>query len=76
MSRPIYEIAYDIQDHWPKVWYGAVPYLDAMYSLNDLSDWYYYDTADTIVRYFLANAQTWHGKHANRIRKELRALLK
>ena len=34
MPRPIYEIARDVRRHWPKVWFGAVPYLDAMSSLN------------------------------------------
>jgi hypothetical protein len=76
MSRPIYEIAHDIQEHWPKVYFAAVPYLRAMFYLNDISDRYYYDSAETIVLHFLVNATTWRGEDARRIKAELRALLK
>jgi hypothetical protein len=75
MTRPLYAIARDIRSDWAKPYFGAVPYLDAMSSLDSISDNYYYDTADSVVRYFLANASTWRGDTARRIKAELKAML-
>ncbi len=74
--RPLRIIARDIQNHWSNVWFGAVPYLDAMKQLDSIHDDYYEDTAESVVRYFLANAQTWKGEDARRIKKELNQMLK
>ncbi len=74
--RPLSRIAADIKVLWPKVNYAAVPYLDAMQTLTSITDRYYEDSADSIVRYFLANATTWRGEDARIIKAELRALLK
>lgn len=75
IHRPLYDIAREIRNTWPKPYFGAVPYLAAMASLDKITDHYYADTADTIVRYFLANAGTWRGEDARRIKTELKALL-
>lgn len=75
MSRPLFEIAAEIQADWSKVYFGAVPYLDAMHTLTSITDHYYLDTADLIVRYFLANANTWRGETARRVKTELKAML-
>jgi hypothetical protein len=75
-NRPIHEIARDIRSNWPKVNYAAAPYLDAMRELNAISDKYLYDSGASIVRYFLANASTWRGTEAKRIKLELNAMLK
>ena len=75
-NRPIYEIARDIRANWPKVNYAAAPYLAAMRELNAISDKYIYDTGASVVRYFLANASSWRGTEAKRIKLELNALLK
>jgi hypothetical protein len=74
--RPLYQIAGEIAMNWPKPYFGAVPYLEAMYSLNSLSDNYYDDSAKSIVRYFLSNAMTWKGETARRIKAELNLMLK
>lgn len=74
-TRPIYEIADEIRKDWAKVYFGAVPYLDAMSNLHLITDAYYLDTADSIVRYFLANAGTWRGETARRIKAELKEML-
>jgi hypothetical protein len=75
--RPIFEIANEIRKDWgSKVNYGAVPYLDAMSSLDSISDVYILDTGRSIVAYFLANARTWTGETAKRVKKELNAMLK
>ena len=75
MARPINEIARDISRDWSKPYFGAVPYLDAMRQLQSIDDQYYYDSADSVVRYFLANAATWRGETAKRIKEELRSML-
>jgi hypothetical protein len=75
-NRPLYEIARDIRTNWPKVNYAAAPYLAAMRNLNAISDKYIYDTGASVVRYFLANASSWRGPEAKRIKLELNAMLK
>lgn len=74
--RALSTIAADIRQHWPKVYFGAVPYLDAMRSLTRITDNYYADDARSVVLYFLSNATTWRGEDARRIKAELKALLK
>ena len=76
MSRPLYKIAADVRMNWAKVNYAAEPYLRAMEQLNSIDDMYYYDTADSVVRYFLANANTWRGETARRVKAELKGMLK
>lgn len=73
--RSLSTIAADIRRHWPKVYFGAVPYLDAMSSLDSITDNYYYDSAESIVLYFLSNATTWKGYDARRIKAELKSML-
>ena len=75
-TRPLHVIAREIRKTWPKVNFGAVPYLEAMGTLNSISDNYYLDSAKSIVLYFLANAGTWRGEDARRIKAELKALVK
>ncbi len=75
--RPLHEIAHEILKDWgPKVNYGAKPYLDAMFSLDKITDMYYADTAKSVVAYFLSNASTWRGETAKRIKAELKGMLK
>lgn len=76
MTRPIREIAAEIRKDWKKPYFGAVPYLTAMFTLNSIKDNYYYDTGSSIVGYFLANATTWRGETARRVKKELNQMLK
>lgn len=75
-DRPLYKIAADIRANWVKVNYAAEPYLDAMGGLTSISDRYFHDDADSIVRYFLSNATSWRGDDARRIKAELKGLLK
>jgi hypothetical protein len=74
-SRSLSTIAREIRADWKKPYFGAVPYLDAMLSLNSIDDEYYYDSAKTIVAYFLANAATYRGETAKRIKLELKSIL-
>lgn len=75
-TRPIYIIANEIGLNWTKPYFGAVPYLRAMHSLRDVTDAYGHDDGRSIVMYFLANANTWKGETARRIKAELKELLK
>ena len=75
MTRSINAIAKDISADWNKVYFGAVPYLEAMHQLNSIDDNYYYDSGKSVVRYFLANASTWRGDKARTIKAELKAML-
>ena len=74
--RPIKHIAREIRNDWKNPYFGAVPYLEAMHSLSDINDSYYYDSAKTIIIYFLGNAQSWRGEVAKRIKAELKQLIK
>jgi hypothetical protein len=76
MIRSIDTIARDISRDWTKPYFGAVPYIDAMHSLQTIRDKYYYDDAESVVRYFLANATSWKGEAARAIKAELKTLLK
>jgi hypothetical protein len=75
-TRPLYEIAREIKKDWQKVYFGAVPYLDAMLTLNKVSDNFYEDSGKSIVLYFLSNASSYRGENAKRIKKELKELCK
>lgn len=73
--RTIREIAIDIRQHWPKVYYGAEPYLTAMFHLYTVNNRYGLDSARSILEYFLANATTWRGEDARRLKQEIKGLL-
>lgn len=72
--RPLYEIAREIRAEWKNVWFGAVPYLDALSHLDSINDRYIAEDAKTQVIYFLSNATTWKGEAARRIKAELKQL--
>lgn len=75
-ARLIYQIADEITEDWKKPYFGAVPYLNTMRHLNTMDDRYGYDSVHSIITYFLANAQTWRGETARRIKKELNQMIK
>lgn len=72
--RPIYQIAADIRKAWPKPYFGAVPYLEALASLNKIGDHYGADDAESIILYFLSNATTFRGPEAKALKAELKAI--
>lgn len=74
--RPLYEIATEIRKDWQNVNFTAVPYLEAMETLNSIDDNYMFDSGRSIVTYFLSNANTWRGEKAKAIKAELKAMLK
>jgi hypothetical protein len=74
--RPISAIALDILRDWKKPNYAAVPYLEAMLQLGSIDDQYGYDSAYSVVAYFLSNASSWRGPVAKEIKKELKGMMK
>lgn len=74
--RPLYTIAREIRKDWKNVSPYAAPYLAAMSYLNSVDDNYILDSGRSIVSYFLANAGSWRGETAKRIKTELKAMVK
>jgi pantothenate kinase len=70
------QIASVIKANWKNMYFGAVPYVDAMQQLTTISDTYGLDSAKSIVIYFLANARTWRGETAKAVKDTLKAMLK
>lgn len=71
-ERTLSELAALIRQTWPKVYFGAVPYLQAMATLDSVEDSYGLDSAASIIRYFLANASTYRGDVARVVKAELK----
>jgi len=74
--RSLFLISEDIRKTWKNIYFGAVPYLNAMSQLQTVNDKFDQDSASDIVRYFLSNASTWRGEDAKRIKLELNNMLK
>lgn len=72
--RPLHEIAREIKRDWKNVYFGAVPYLNAMATMDSIDGVYGFDSAKSIVLYFLSNASSWRGETAKRIKAELKAM--
>jgi hypothetical protein len=76
-KRSLSTIASEIRKDWgSKVNFAAKPYLSAMAGLDTIEDQYGYDSARSIVLYFLSNASSWRGETAKRIKAELKSLAK
>jgi hypothetical protein len=75
-SRPVYEIAREIRSNWKPVYFGAKPYLEAMFELENVNDRVGADSGAMIIRYFLANAGKWRGDVAKRVKAELNQMVK
>ncbi len=77
--RSISTIAREIQADWSKIGkgvnYAAKPYLDAMKSLDKISDDYGADTGKSVVLHFLSNASSYRGETAKRLKAELKAMI-
>lgn len=73
--RSLRVIAREIREDWAKVNFAAEPYLAAMSTLQSVQDNYFHDSGESVVRYFLANAGSWRGETARRIKAELKAMV-
>ena len=65
-KRTFQQIARDIKSVWLNIYFGAVPYLEAMLTL---------DTSDPNAMYFYDTAQTFRGADANKLKAELKSML-
>lgn len=74
--RPLCDIAAEIREVWRPVNYAAVPYLEAMESLDQVGEQYFQDSGKSVVLYFLNNARAWRGEDAKRIKAELKEIVK
>lgn len=73
--RPLSKIAADIAMDWKKMGVAALPYVMAMRNLNHPWERYIAEDGYAIVSGFLANAQSWRGPVAKRIKEELKNIL-
>ena len=74
--RPLHVIAYEIKKDWgKKMYFGAVPYVEAMSVMDGIEERYIQDSGKEIVNRFLSNASTWRGEKAREIKKELKGML-
>ncbi len=72
----IRELALLIRKDWKKVYFGAAPYLEVMFSIESINDQYGADSAKSIVNYFLSNASVWRGSVAKLVKAELNSRIK
>lgn len=76
-KRTLADIADEIRRDWgSRENYAATPYIDAMLTLHNVHQSYGADTGRSVVVYFLANAGSWRGETARRVKAELKALVK
>lgn len=77
MSRPIFQIAKDIKTEWgSKIYFGAVPYLEAMQFIANKNDKYGCDNVESILTYFLSNSSTFRGERAIELKEEIKNIIK
>lgn len=69
-------IAKVISNDWKNVYFGAVPYLQALATLETINDDFGLDSGREMVLYFLANASTWKGEVARMVKAELKSRAK
>jgi hypothetical protein len=79
LTRPLSDIAREIEADYERrgkpIYFAAVPYVNALFFVNDFTSVYYHDTAEDIVIRLLGNLSTWRGETATRVKTELRAAL-
>ena len=68
-------LSFICKSDWKKVYFAAVPYLQAMHTLNAITDRYMHDSGKSIVGYFLSNAGAWRGEVAKQVKAELKRRL-
>ena len=76
MTVLLSDIAQEISADWSNVNYAARPYLSAMHDLGSVREKFGHDDGKSIVLYFLANAGSWRGDTARRIKSQLKAMIK
>ncbi len=72
-TRSPREIVADILANWSNPYFGAVPYLAALETLETWESYYGYDHAQSLGLYLLGNLQGFRGPEAKRLKAELKA---
>lgn len=75
-TMTISDIARVVNKHWPKPYFGAVPYIQSMTACETLDSRFIAEDGKTQVLYFLSNATTWRGEVARLVKAELNRRLK
>lgn len=75
-EKRIRDYAYEIFNDWERMPENARVYAAVMLTLDSPHEYYYCDSAAEIVNRFLANAQTWRGSTARRVKAELKVMMK
>jgi hypothetical protein len=71
------QIASVIRKDWgTKIYFGAKPYLNAMFYVMGMNDLYGVENGRHQVMYFLSNATMWRGSTARLVKAELNKRLK
>ena len=76
IKRPVYKIAEDILNSWDRPNFAARPYLAAMLTINSQDENFGYESAKSIILYFLSNASSFRGPEAKILKAELKNLIK
>lgn len=72
--EPLWRIADAIRADWERPYFGAEPYIDALSSLDQITDSYGCDSGREIVLYLLSNLTTWRGPVARDTKAQLRTI--
>jgi len=75
-SMSLSDIAMVVYDDWANVNYAAKPYLEALQTLEKITDNYMMDSGADIVARFVGNSSSWRGPVAVAVKKELNRRLK
>lgn len=78
-TKTISELATIIRKDWTKMYFGAVPYWEAMtvcYQVDPKQWQFGWDSGKSIILYFLSNARTWKGETARAVKAELKRRIK
>jgi len=80
-TLPLHEIATIIRRNWKAtsksgIYFGAVPYLDAMSNMSSVNEKFGCDDGKSIVIYALGNMTGWKGDVARAVKTELKRRIK
>lgn len=75
-KKSLKEISQIIRRDWDPIYFSAIPYLDAMDLLDNITDPIGFDTGLDVVIYFLENSKRWKGQTAREVKAYLRNLIK
>lgn len=71
VKRRLYEVADEIGELWDTMPPDAAEWVEAMSTLDSVTDPYYEGTGGTVVANFLEHSSGWLGEDAARIKGEL-----